>query len=218
MVLAAAAGAGTFLLSRHSAPQALALSSPGSATASSALAGKWTVGTGSQVGYRAKEQFINQPSQTEAVARTSDVTGSLDVAVTGGTVKISQMRFTVQLASLTSQDKYATYQVYQRDFFVRSIYLQTNNFPTAVFVADSASFPMPASGPVSVDVPGKLTVHGVTRNVTAHVQAQSTGAAAEVAGAISVDMRAFAIEPPDISFTKAQPSVTIEYDLKLVHA
>jgi len=31
-------------------------------------------------------------------------------------------------------------------------------------------------------------------------------------------MRDFAIEPPDISFTKAEPEVTIEFDLKLVHA
>ena len=218
MVVAAAAVGGTFLSSRHSAPPALALSKSSAPAATSALAGKWTVGAGSQVGYRANEQFINQPSQTEAVARTSDVTGSLVVAVSGATVKISQMKFTVQLASLTSQDRYATYQVYQRDFFVRSIYLQTDNFPTAVFVAETASFPMPASGPVSVDVPGKLTVHGVTRDVTAHVRAQATGTSAEVAGTIAVDMRDFAIDPPDISFTRAQPAVTIEYDLKLIHA
>ena len=218
VLIAAAAGGGTLLLSRHSAPPALALSNSSTPGATSSLAGKWTVGTGSQVGYRAKEQFINQPSQTEAVARTSSVTGSLTVAVAGGTVKISQMKFTVDLASLVSQDKYATYQVYQRDFFVRSIYLQTDSFPTAVFVAGSASFPMPASGPVSVDVPGKLTVHGITRSVTAHVEAQATGDGAEVAGTIAVDMRDFAIDPPDISFTHAEPGVTIEYDLKLDHA
>jgi len=182
------------------------------------MAGMWKVGPGSQVGYRAKEQFINQPSQTEAVARTSQVTGSMVVSVVGGTVKISQMKFTVDLAALVSQDRYATYQVYQRDFFVRSIYLQTDNFPTAVFASDAVSFPVPASGPASVDVPGRLTVHGVTKNVTAHVQAQDDGSQAEVAGSIAVDMRDFAIAPPDISFTRAEPLVTIEYDLKLQHA
>jgi hypothetical protein len=31
-------------------------------------------------------------------------------------------------------------------------------------------------------------------------------------------MRDFAIAPPDISFTHAEPLVTIEYDLKLTHA
>lgn len=218
MVLAGAAGAASLLLSRHNAPPQLALSSSTASGATSSLAGKWTVGPGSQAGYRAKEQFINQPSETEAVARTSKVTGSMVVSVAGGTVKISQMKFTVDLGSLVSQDKYATYQVYQRDFFVRSIYLQTSQFPTAVFTSDGASFPLPSGGPASVDVAGKLMVHGVTKDVTAHVQAQAAGTQAEVAGSIAVDMRDFAIAPPDISFTHAEPLVTIEYDLKLVHA
>jgi polyisoprenoid-binding protein YceI len=218
VVLAGAAGAASLLLSQHSAPPRLTLRNSTAAGSASALDGKWIVGPGSQAGYRAKEKFINQPSETEAVARTSKVTGSMMVSVAGGTVRISHMKFTVDLASLVSQDKYATYQVYQRDFFVRSIYLATDHFPTAVFTSDTATFPVPPSGPASVDVNGKLTVHGVTREVTAHVQAQADGDHAEVAGSIAVDMRDYAIEPPDISFTRAQPLVIIEYDLKLVHA
>jgi len=218
VIIAGAAGGARLLLNGHNAPPVLTLSNPTSGETPSSLTGKWTVGAGSQVGYRAREKFINQPTETEAVARTSSVTGSLIVSVAGGTVRISQMKFAVDLASLTSQDKYATYQVYQRDFFIRSIYLQTDSFPTAVFIADSVSFPMPTSGPASLDVPGKLTVHGVTKVVTAHVQAQANGAQAELAGTIGIDMRDFAIDPPDISFTRAEPLVTIEYDLKLVHA
>jgi polyisoprenoid-binding protein YceI len=205
-------------LSKHSAPSQLALSNSTASGPTSSLAGKWTVGPGSQAGYRAKEKFINQASETEAVARTSKVTGSMVVSVAGGTVKVSQMKFTVDLASLVSQDTYATYQVYQRDFFVRSIYLETNHFPTAVFTSDAVSFPMPSSGPAVVDVQGKLTVHGVTKGVTAHVQAQAVGGQAEVAGSIVVDMRDFSIAPPDISFTRSEPVLTIEYDLKLTHA
>jgi polyisoprenoid-binding protein YceI len=213
-----AAVAGSLLLRSHQAPPALALSTPSTDSSASALAGKWTVGPGSLVGYRAKEKLINQAAETEAVARTSQVTGSLIVAVGGGTVDVSQMAFVVQLASLMSQDKYASYQVYQRDFFVRSIYLQTDSFPTATFKAVSASFPLPASGPVTLDVTGMLTVHGLTKRVTAHVQAQAAGDQAEVAGWIAVDMRDFGIDPPDISFTKAEPQVTIEYALHLVRA
>jgi polyisoprenoid-binding protein YceI len=206
------------LLSKHSAPPQLALSNSTASGATSSLAGKWTVGPGSQAGYRAKEKFINQASETEAVARTSKVTGSMVVSVAGGTVKVSQMKFAVDLASLVSQDTYATYQAYQRDFFVRSIYLETDHFPTAVFTSDGVSFPEPSSGPAIVDVHGKLTVHGVTKEVTAHVQAQAVGGQAEVAGSIEVDMRDFDISPPDISFTRSEPVVTIEYDLKLAHA
>ena len=208
----------SLLLGSHQAPPALALSTPQAVGSASALAGKWTVGPGSQVGYRAKEKFINQPAPTEAVARTSQVGGTFVVAVKASTVSVSQMKFTVQLASLTSQDKYASYQVYQRDFFVRKVYLETDSFPTATFTADAASFPMPDSLPATLDVEGKLTVHGVTKEVTAHVQAQPRGDQAEVAGSIVVDMRDFAIEVPDISFTTAQPQVTIEYDLIMIRA
>src|SRR5690348_10642816 len=106
VVLAGAAGAASLLLGKHNAPPQLALSSSATPGATSSLDGRWTVGPGSQVGYRAKEQFINQPGETEAVARTSQVTGSMVVSVGGGTVKISQMKFTVGLASLVSQDRY----------------------------------------------------------------------------------------------------------------
>ncbi|HEV2415987.1 MAG TPA: YceI family protein [Candidatus Dormibacteraeota bacterium] len=216
-IVAIAAIGARLLLGSHQSPSPFALASGEHSGSVSALAGQWTTGSGSLVGYRAKEQFINQPSETEAVARTSSVKGTLVVAVEGGTVNVSKMKFTVDLASLTSQDKYATYQVYQRDFFVRTVYLETTSFPTATFVADSVKFPLPTDGEASVDVPGKLTVHGVTKAVTAHVQASSTGSQAEVVGSMDVDMRDFAIDPPDISFTRAEPGITIEFDLKLVH-
>ena len=208
----------SLLLRSHQAPPALALSSAGPSGPASALAGKWTVAGGSQVGYRVKEKFINQPAQTEAVARTQGVTGSFTVAVSGDTATVTHMSFAVDLASLVSQDKYANYQVYQRDFFVRSIYLQTGTFPTATFTAGSTKVTVPPNGPTVVDVAGQLTVHGITRPVTAHVQATASGNAGEVAGSIDVDMRDFGIEPPDISFTTAEPAVTIEFDLKLTRS
>lgn len=218
VLLALAALGVRLILGSHQAPSPLALTTALPSSSTSGLAGSWTVGGGSQVGYRVKEKFVNQPSETEAVARTSSVHGNLVVAVDSGTVKASRMKFTADLSTLQSQDKYASYQVYQRDFFVRTIYLQTDSFPTATFIADTLSFALPAGGPATLDVTGKLTVHGVTRGVTARLQATGGGSQAEIAGSMSVDMRDFAIDPPDISFTRAEPQVTIEFDLKLVRA
>lgn len=218
-VVAIAGGiAASMLLASHRAPPPLALKTPAASGPAAVLAGRWTVGPGSQIGYRVKEKFINQAAQTEAVARTAKVTGSLVVAGDGSTVTVSQMKIAVDLASMTSQDKYADYDVYQRDFFVRRIYLQTDVYPTATFVGDKAELALPSNGPVTVDVSGKLTVHGETRQVVAHVQAQDLGDHAEAAGQIVVDMRDFGIEPPDISFTRADSSVTIEFDLMMVRA
>lgn len=210
-------GAGALLLRSHQAPASFALSTLQPSGPTAALAGSWTVGPGSQVGYRVKEQFINQPSETEAVARTSKVTGTLLVAVDGGAIRVSKMKFTVDLASLTSQDKYANYQTYQRDFFIRTIYLETDAFPTATLAVNAFSVTLPASGPVIVDVNGKLTVHGISQPVTAHVQAAGDASQGEVVGSLVVDMRDFGISPPDISFTRAEPMVTIEFDLHLLH-
>ena len=65
---------------------------------------------------------------------------------------------------------------------------------------------------------GELRVHGFTKPVTAQVQVQLNGNQLEVAGSIGVDMRDFAIAPPDISFTTAEPQVVIEFRLLLQRA
>lgn len=219
VALAAIGGAAFLLLGSHQAPAPLALGSPAASGSASSLAGDWKVGGGSEAGYRVSEQFINQPAPTEAVARTTKISGGLRVQGSGSTLQASNLHFTADLAALVSQDKYANYQVYQRDFFIRTIYLQTDQFPNADFNASRVSIPSGIeTGPVSITVSGKLTVHGVTKSVTTQLQAQRSTSGIEVAGSINVDMRDFGVEVPSISFTQAQPGVVIEYHLVLVHA
>jgi polyisoprenoid-binding protein YceI len=219
IVLVALAGAGTVLLRSHHAPGPLGLSSPAPEASQNSADGLWTVGQGSEVGYRVKEQFINQPGPTEAVARTPKVTGGLQIVGSGSSFQATRLHFTADLATLQSQDKYANYNVWQRDFFIRTIYLQTGRYPNAEFIADAVAIPAGiTSGPISISVPGRLTVHGVTKPATAAFQAQLSGSNVEVAGSMTVDMRDFGIEVPDISFTTAQPMVVIEFHLVLVHS
>ena len=220
VLLVVLAAVGAWLLNSHHAPAPLALGSPAAAGTPSSLAGKWTVTAGSEAGYRVREQFVNQPAPTEAVARTSKVSGGLQVqSASGSGLKAIGLQFTVDLTALQSQDRYATFQTYQRDFFIRSIYLETDQYPKAVFRADSVTLPDGlASAPLTVSVAGTLTVHGATKPVTTQLQVQLNGAQLEVAGSMTVDMRDFNIMPPDISFTKAEPGVVIEYHLLLLHA
>jgi len=219
VALLAIGGALALLLGSHQAPGQLALSSPAASAPSSSLTGDWKVASSSEAGYRVREQFINQPGPTEAVARTNKISGGLRVQASGSTMQASNLHFTADLAALQSQDKYANYQVYQRDFFIRTIYLQTDQFPKAGFTASPVSIPAGIeSGPVSITVSGRLTVHGVTKSVTTTLQAQRTANGIEVAGSINTDMRDFGVEVPSISFTQAEPGVVIEYHLVLVHA
>src|SRR5712691_9273426 len=76
-----------FFSGLRSSPSALGLSSPTAhasgtpaATTAGGLAGRWTVTTGSRAGYRVQELFVGQTSKHEAVARTTNVSGSLTVS------------------------------------------------------------------------------------------------------------------------------------------
>ena len=220
VVLLAVGGGVAVLLGTHRAPSPLALSSPAPIAASgAAVVGSWIVAAGSEVGYRVKEQFIDQPGPTEAVARTTKISGGFRVEGSGSTLRAVALHFTANLSALQSQDKYANYKVYQRDFFIRSIYLQTDQFPNGDFTAASVTIPPGVdSGPVSITASGSLKVHGVTKPVTTLFQAQRNATGVEVAGSISVDMRDFGVEVPSISFTTAQPGVVIEYHLLFIRA
>ena len=219
VVLLAIGGGVAVVLGTHRAPSPLALSSPAPVAASGAAVGNWTVAAGSEVGYRVKEQFIDQPGPTEAVARTTKISGGFRVEGSGTALQAVGIRFTADLSALQSQDQYANYKVYQRDFFIRSIYLQTDQFPKADFTAASVTIPPGIeSGPISVTIAGTLKVHGVTKPVTTQLQAQRNATGVEVAGSINVDMRDFGVEVPSISFTTAQPEVVIEYHLLFVRA
>src|SRR5664279_4254848 len=54
-----------------------------------ASAGSYSVASGSQAGYRVREQLAFLPAQSDAVGRTSHVTGSATVGSSGGSVTIT---------------------------------------------------------------------------------------------------------------------------------
>lgn len=222
LVVLGGAGAYAYFFSNlRSSPSSLALSTPTSSTSASASpsgagAGSWHVASGSLVGYRVKEQFAGQSSTHDAVARTSDVTGNVTITKSGDTYVMSATRITVQLASLASVDSVAGYNVRNRDGIVQRT-LSVSSFPTAVFEASAVELPpATASGQsVTVSVPGKLTVHGVTKDVTATVQLRVSGGTAQLAGSLQTNMTDYGITPPQVPFTVVQPAVTIEFSLNI---
>jgi polyisoprenoid-binding protein YceI len=212
-----------FFSGLRSSPSALGLSSPSAtstvsptATTGTGLAGTWTATTGSLAGYRVKELFVGQTSKHEAVARTSAVSGGFTVSgdATSG-YQISGITITAALTDLHSIDTVAGRDVTQRDSFVsRAMNLQ--QFPDATFTASSASVPGPVtSQTVDVSLPGKLTIHGVTKDVTATARAQMSSGKIEVAGSLAIDMTDYGISPPSVPFTTVDSQATIEFDVFL---
>ena len=214
-----------FFSGLRSSPAALGLSatpnasSSATASTSAGLAGTWMVTTGSLAGYRVKELFVGETSKHEAVARTSTLSGGMTVggdAISG--YQVSAITITAVLTNLHSIDSVAGHDVTQRDFYVsRSMDLQ--QFPNATFTAMSASVPGPVTGQtVDVSIPGKLTIHGVTRDVTATAKAQVTVDKIEIAGTIGIDMTDYGISPPSVPFTTVDSQVTIEFQVFLAKA
>lgn len=122
----------------------------------SALAGTWSVTTGSVAGYRVKELFVGETSKHEAVARTSVVTGTMTVKGGSSGYQVSGITLTVDLGSLHSVDQVVGRNVTQRDSVVMR-QLDVQQYPNATFIATSASVSGPVSSPTDVTVTGKLT-------------------------------------------------------------
>ncbi len=203
-------------LGLSASPSAQASTSPSASTAGS-LAGSWTVTTGSLAGYRVKELFVGETSKHEAVARTSSVTGSLTVAGASTGYQVSAITITAVLTGLHSVDTVAGRDVSQRDGFV-SRQMNLQQFPNATFTASSVSVTGSASGPVDLTLPGKLTIHGITKDVTASAKAQLSGSKVEVAGSVSIVMTDYGVTPPSVPFTTVDPQVTIEFDIFMTKA
>src|SRR5881397_1204155 len=210
-----------FFSGLRTSPPTLALASPsptasGTASPTSGTAGTstWTIASGSLAGYRVKEQFVGQSSSHEAVARTSAVSGQATITQSGTTYQLSAATITVQLSSLASVDSVAGYNVTNRDRIVQQS-LDVNQFPSAVLKLQPVAIPSGADSGQTVTFPvtGDLTIHGVTRTVTATVQLRVVNGTPQLVATIQTNMTDFGVQPPSIGFTTVQPAVTVEAQL-----
>ena len=210
VLVAALAVGGPFVYARWIAPEAAAPLSvgttPPTAAPVDALAAAYTVGPGSQAGYRVGELLSGQ--RVDAVGRTPEVTGSVQLADT----RVTASEITVDIRTVTSD------QSRRDDYFTESI-METGRYPNAVFTLTrpvdlGAEF---ASGArVTVDATGTLTVKDVTREVTFPLTALRGGDTIDVSGSVPVTFTDFGIEPPNFgNVVKVDPTGEVEFLLKL---
>ena len=217
VVLAALAAAGPFVYIHffNSAPSALSLT-PGSSSSASApssastattaasgpVAGTWSAGSGSVVGYRVSEVLLGQ--NTTAVGRTTSVTGHLTISGTTATAA----SFSVPMATIHSDKS-------QRDDQFDGRILDVAKYPTGTFTLTSPIdlAPLPAGGVIkSYTAYGKLTLHGTTRAVTFTLTAERKGAQIEVSGQIPVLFSDYNIQSPSLAgFVTTQDHGLLEF-------
>jgi len=181
--------------------------SAGAATADG-LVGEWAVGHGTIVGYRVLEKLARLPAQSEAVGRTSSVTGSALLESFGGTVAVTVASFEADLTTLASDDPL-------RDNRIREVGLEASRFPTATFeLVRPIEVPVDALADATVEVTlvGDLTIHGVTKSVSIPVQAQLSREYIEVLGSLTFPFSDFGMTPPNIGgLVSVEDDATMEF-------
>lgn len=167
------------------------------AVAEGDVAGTWTIDAGSSdaiddgtfVGYRVEEELASV-GQTTAFGRSPAVSG--EVVLTESTVE--SIDVTADLTQLQSDSS-------RRDGALRTRGLETDQFPEASFTS-SAPVDLPddaTSGEAfTVEVPGELTLHGVTNEVTVPLEAQLVGGRIAVVSSFLITMGDHDITPPQV--------------------
>ncbi|HEV3363761.1 MAG TPA: YceI family protein [Acidimicrobiia bacterium] len=217
VALAAVFAVAYFTLFDTDSPPELTLQTQGSTEAQAPptgdLAGTWTVSAAESVaGYRVREKLANLPAQSDAVGRTTAVTGGMTVAASGDGLVARDLQMEVDLTRLRSDET-------RRDNRIRTQGLESSRFPKATF-ASTGDISVPASAatgqPFDTTVDGDLTLHGVTRRVRIPVKGQLVGDAAEVVGSLQFPMSMFDIDPPNIGgFVTVEPNATLEFKIVL---
>ena len=144
---------------------------------------------------------------TDAVGRTSAVTGSATIEANGVGVRVSAAAFEADLTQLQSDDG-------RRDNRIRSMGVESDRFPTATFTL-TAPVTVGADAltgtTVDVSLSGDLTIHGATKPVTISGQARLYGDRIEIVAGLTFPFLDFGITPPSLGgFVQVQNDATLE--------
>jgi polyisoprenoid-binding protein YceI len=186
-----------------------------STSSTTGIAGHWQIAAGSEAGYRVREQLAFLPAQSDAVGRTSSITGGATLTQSNGSVTVTTASFNVAVNTLKSDRS-------MRDEKIHSIGLESDRYPTATFVL-STPLRLPATvlgGHVAhVSATGVLDVHGASRSETIPLELSLSGSTLQAAGSLSFPWSNFNMTAPSIGgFVTVTGKATMEFDLRLLRA
>jgi polyisoprenoid-binding protein YceI len=175
--------------------------------------GTWQVrsGDGTFVGYRIREQLAFLSAPSDAVGRTSAVTGSMRIA--GQQVQSASIE--ADLTQLRSDES-------RRDNAIRQRGLESDTFPTATFeLTEPIAFDQVPTQGQAVDgqAKGKLTIHDTTRQVTWDLKGRWDGDTVRVTGSLPVSLPDYGVQPPRFGpVVSIQDTATVELQLTFERA
>ncbi len=164
--------------------------------------------TKSQASYKARETLANIGSPTDAIGKTSQVSGQI-VFTDSGAIAASSSKLTINLATLQSDKS-------QRDNFIKRNTLNTDTYPNAVFVptqVQGLSWPLPASGQATFKLIGNLTVHGKTSQTTWNATATFGPQQVQGSATTTVKFEDFGMKPPSTMIVlSVEDNLTLQLD------
>jgi polyisoprenoid-binding protein YceI len=165
----------------------------------------------SEARYRIREQLAGISFPSDAVGTTNAIEGSISL-VAQGRVLTSDSRLTVDLRKLQSDRA-------RRDNYIRRNTLETDRYPTAVFVPTEVHrlhFPLPQAGTASFELVGDLTVRGVTRRISWEATATFNGQDVSVQAKTAFRFADFGLSIPQVaSVLSVEDNIRLETDLLL---
>jgi polyisoprenoid-binding protein YceI len=167
--------------------------------------GTWSTTDDSLAGYRVVEDFVGGLSDFEAVGRTSVLDGTLTIEGT----TVTDARFSVDVASITSDDG-------RRDGQFRGRIMDAAGFPEATFVLTSPIElgSIPAAGQqITASAAGELTLRGATVPVEFPLTARIVGEEIETLGSIPVLFSDYGIDNPSNAIVSVRDDGVVEFSL-----
>ncbi len=107
-----------------------------------------------------------------------------------------------------------------RDAYFQNEAMKTGDFPTATFTLTQpiAADGVEAGVPATYDVTGDLTLHGVTKSVTAQMQASFTSDGGQIVGSIPITFQDYGVQAPSLGFVTVEDHGSVEFSLDVAKA
>jgi polyisoprenoid-binding protein YceI len=208
----AASSAGSATATSSGGATASLPTASGATIDAASVPGMWSVGAESVVGYRVRERLASLSADSDAVGRTSKITGSVTIAGSGTSLTVTKADFSVDMTSLASDRQ-------MRDNRLRNQGIETDTYTTSTFSLTSpVVLPANATGGAAFDVTlhGDLTLHGVTKTVDLAAKAQLNGSVIQVLGSLTFPFSDYNIVAPNIgNFVTVQDHGTLEFLVNL---
>jgi len=166
---------------------------------------------GNEVRFRVKEQLAILTMPNVAVGATGRISGAVVLENAG--VVPGESRFSVVLDSLKTDRE-------RRDMYIKHRTLETDRFPTAdltITALPGLPWPLPSSGPMTFQIVGDLTIHGVTRPTTWQVTAEARDGGFAGLAATRVKFEDFGMTQPRVAIVlSVEDDIGLEYQFHLV--